>query len=261
MADTIRALSWNVNGLRAALRKGFLEWFSNESPGILCLQETKATVDQLPDNLKEVDGYHSYFCSAERKGYSGVALYSRAEPKRVVYGLGAEEFDAEGRYVEAIFDNVAIVSVYLPSGSAGEHRQASKYRFLDLFERHLATLRRKSVPYILCGDFNIAHKEMDLKNWRSNRKNSGFLPDERAWMDRALTTGGFVDAFRVVNQEPEQYTWWSNRGQARQNNVGWRLDYHLVTPELEKKIDRVAIYKNKWYSDHAPLTIDYDWEL
>jgi exodeoxyribonuclease-3 len=185
-------------------------------------------------------------------------LYSRAKPKRVVYGLGSTEFDAEGRYVEAIFENVAIVSVYFPSGSSGEHRQESKYRFLDLFEQHLATLRRKSVPYILCGDFNIAHREIDLKNWRGNRKNSGFLPEERAWMDRALTTGGFVDAFRAVNQEPEQYTWWSNRGRAREKNVGWRIDYQLVTPELEKSIGRVAIYKNNWYSDHAPLTIDYD---
>ncbi len=257
----MRVVSFNANGLRSAAKKGFFDWFSRQKADVLCVQELKAKADQLDGSPFERRGYHRFLYDAKRPGYSGVALYSRAEPKRVVYGLGAEEFDAEGRYVEAIFDHVAIVSVYLPSGSAGEHRQASKYRFLDLFERHLATLRRKSVPYILCGDFNIAHKEIDLKNWRSNRKNSGFLPEERAWMDRALTTGGFVDAFRVVNQEPEQYTWWSNRGQARQKNVGWRIDYQLVTPELEKSIGRVAIYKNKWYSDHAPLTIDYDWEL
>jgi len=254
----VRVVTFNANGLRSAARKGFFDWFARQKADVLCVQELKAKAEQIQGSPFERRGYHRYIYEAERPGYSGVAIYSRVEPERVVYGLGAEEFDAEGRYVEAVFGNVAVVSVYLPSGSAGEHRQASKYRFLDLFEPHLAALRRKKVPYILCGDFNIAHKEIDLKNWRSNRKNSGFLPEERAWMDRVLTTGGYVDAFRAVNQKPDQYTWWSNRGQARANNVGWRLDYHIVSPQLEKHIDRVAIYKNKFYSDHAPLTIDYD---
>ncbi len=254
----MRVMSFNANGIRAAARKGFFDWFSRQKTDVLCVQELKAKAEQLEGSPFERRGYCRFLHDAERPGYSGVALYSRAEPREVIYGLGSEEFDAEGRYVEVRFDNVTVVSVYLPSGSAGEHRQASKYRFLDLFEKHLAALKKKSVPYILCGDFNIAHKEIDLKNWRGNRKNSGFLPEERAWMDRVLSTGGYVDAFRAVNQEANQYTWWSNRGQAREKNVGWRIDYHLVTPELQKHIQRGAIYKNKWFSDHAPLTIDYD---
>ena len=254
----MRVVSFNANGLRAAARKGFFDWFARQKIDVLCVQELKAKAEQLAGSPFERRGYYRYLQEAERPGYSGVALYSRVEPNDVIYGLGSREFDTEGRYVEAVFDHVAVVSVYLPSGSAGEHRQESKFRFLDLFEKHLAGLRRKKRPYILCGDFNIAHKEIDLKNWRGNRKNSGFLPEERAWMDRLLTTGGYVDAFRTVNQKPDQYTWWSNRGQAREKNVGWRLDYQIVTPELEKHIERVAIYKNKFFSDHAPLTIDYD---
>lgn len=257
----MRVVSFNANGIRAAARKGFFDWFARQKIDVLCVQELKAKSEQIHGSPFERRGYHRYIHEAERPGYSGVALYSRVEPKEVIIGLGSEEFDAEGRYVEAIFDNVSVVSLYLPSGSAGDHRQESKFRFLEMFEKHLAKLRRKKRPYILCGDYNIAHKEIDLKNWRGNRKNSGFLPEERAWMERVLTTGGYVDAFRAVNQKPDQYTWWSNRGRARENNVGWRIDYHLISPELEKKIGRVSIYKNKWYSDHAPLTIDYDIEF
>lgn len=254
----MRVVSFNANGLRAAARKGFFNWFARQKIDVLCVQELKAKAEQLAGPPFERRGYYRYLHDAERPGYSGVALYSRVEPNDVVYGLGSTEFDAEGRYVEAIFDNLAIVSVYLPSGSAGNHRQESKFRFLNLFEKHLDRLRKKKRSYILCGDFNIAHKKIDLKNWRGNRKNSGFLPEERAWMDRALTTGGYADAFRVLNKEPDQYTWWSNRGQAREKNVGWRIDYHIVSSDLERHIERVAVYKNKWYSDHAPLTIDYD---
>jgi exodeoxyribonuclease-3 len=253
----VRVVSFNANGLRAAARKGFYDWFARQKIDVLCVQELKAKVDQLQGSPFERRGYYRYLHDAERPGYSGVALYSRVEPNDIVYGLGSEEFDAEGRYLEAIYDDFAVVSLYLPSGSSGEHRQESKFRFLDLFEKHLAGLRRKKRPYILCGDFNIAHREIDLKNWRGNRKNSGFLPEERAWMDRVLTTGGYVDAFRAVNDKPDQYTWWSNRGRARENNVGWRIDYQLVTAGFEKHIERAAIYKNKFFSDHAPLTIDY----
>jgi exodeoxyribonuclease-3 len=253
----VRVVSFNANGLRAAARKGFYDWFARQKIDVLCVQELKAKVDQLQGSPFERRGYHRYLHDAERPGYSGVALYSRVEPNDIVYGLGSEEFDAEGRYLEAIYDDFAVVSLYLPYGSSGEHRQESKFRFLDLFEKHLAGLRRKKRPYILCGDFNIAHREIDLKNWRGNRKNSGFLPEERAWMDRVLTTGGYVDAFRAVNDKPDQYTWWSNRGRARENNVGWRIDYQLVTAGFEKHIERAAIYKNKFFSDHAPLTIDY----
>ncbi len=259
--NKVRVVSFNANGLRAAARKGFFDWFARQKIDVLCVQELKAKAEQINGAPFERRGYYRYLNDAERPGYSGVALYSRVKPKRVIYGLGSEEFDAEGRYVEAIFDDVAVVSLYLPSGSSGEHRQASKFRFLELFEPHLAALRRKKKPYILCGDFNIAHKEIDLKNWRGNRKNSGFLPEERAWMDRVLTSGGYVDAFRAVNKESDQYTWWSNRGRAREKNVGWRIDYHLVTPQLENRIEKVSIYKSKFFSDHAPLTIDYDCEL
>jgi exodeoxyribonuclease-3 len=187
-----------------------------------------------------------------------VALYSREEPLRVVKGLGVSEFDAEGRYVEAEFENVVVVSVYLPSGSSGDVRQEVKFRFLDFFEDHLAKLRRRRKPYILCGDFNIAHRKIDIRNWRGNQKNSGFLPEEREWMEKLLTRGGYTDAFRVVNQEPDQYTWWSNRGRARENNVGWRIDYHVVSSSLKDTVQRATVYKRKWFSDHAPLTIDYD---
>jgi exodeoxyribonuclease-3 len=253
----LRVMSFNANGIRSAAKKGFFDWFARQKTDVLCVQELKAKEEQILGSPFERRGYHRYVHEAVKPGYSGVALYSRVEPNEVIVGLGADEFDAEGRYLEAIFDDVAVVSLYLPSGSAGEHRQASKFRFLELFEDHLAGLRKKSVPYILCGDFNIAHKEIDLKNWRGNKKNSGFLPEEREWMERVLTTGGYVDAFRVLNQQPDQYTWWSARGQARAKNVGWRIDYHVVAPELEDKIEKVAIYTKKMFSDHAPLTIDY----
>ena len=225
---------------------------------MLCLQELKAQSPQLEDAVFHRKGYHRDLFDACRPGYSGVAIYSRREPERFIRGFGSEEFDSEGRYLEAIYDDLAIVSVYLPSGSSGETRQAAKFRFLDLFENHLAELRRHRLPYILCGDFNIAHKPIDLKNWRANQKHSGFLLEERGWMDRVLGEHGFVDAFRVINQDPEQYTWWSNRGRAWEKNVGWRIDYQLVSPELEKRIERAAIYKRKRFSDHAPLIIDYE---
>ncbi len=225
---------------------------------MLCVQELKAQAAQLQESAYHQKGFHRTLFEARRPGYSGVAIYSRSRPKKVIKGLGKEEFDAEGRYLEAIFENIAVVSVYLPSGSSGEIRQQAKFRFLDCFEKHLVKLRRRRLPYILCGDFNIAHKAIDLRNWRPNQKNSGFLPEERDWMERVLEKIGFVDAFRVINQGPDQYTWWSNRGRAREKNVGWRIDYQLISPELREQVQNVSIYKKKWFSDHAPLTIDYD---
>jgi len=225
---------------------------------VLCVQELKAQAAQLQESAYHQKGFHRTLFEARRPGYSGVAIYSRSRPKKVIKGLGKEEFDAEGRYLEAIFENIAVVSVYLPSGSSGEIRQQAKFRFLDCFEKHLVKLRRRRLPYILCGDFNIAHKAIDLRNWRPNQKNSGFLPEERDWMERVLEKIGFVDAFRVINQGPDQYTWWSNRGRAREKNVGWRIDYQLISPELREQVQNVSIYKKKWFSDHAPLTIDYD---
>ena len=201
-----------------------------------------------------------FFLSAERKAYSGVALYAKRAPT-LTTGFGTTEFDGEGRYLEANFGKLAVASVYFPSGSAGPHRQASKYRFLESVLPHLQKLRRARREIILCGDWNIAHQPIDLKNWRSNQKNSGFLPEERAWLTRVFEELGFIDVFRQLNQEAEQYTWWSNRGQAWIKNVGWRIDYQIATPGIAAKAHSVSIYKNRRFSDHAPLVIDYDYDL
>ena len=257
----MRIISLNANGIRAAARKGFFEWMSSQDADVVCIQETKAQVHQLGDEIFSPSGYHCFYEDAEKKGYSGVAVYSRHAPKKVVRGFGNDEFDAEGRYLEVQLGTISVASVYLPSGSSSEHRQEAKYRFLDDFLLHLRKLRRRRAEYVLCGDWNIAHKEIDLKNWKSNRKNSGFLPEEREWMTALLERERFVDAFRAVNQEPEQYTWWSNRGRAWDKNVGWRIDYHIVTPGLRDRIRGTSIYKDERFSDHAPLTIDYDWTL
>jgi exodeoxyribonuclease-3 len=259
--NLFRVISINVNGIRAAARKGFFEWLPTMEPDVVCIQETKAQHAQLSDSCFAPDGYHCYYEDAVRKGYSGVAIYSRHKPDAIVRGFGIAEFDEEGRYLEIRLGKLRVVSVYLPSGSAGEARQASKFRFLDAFVPHLKKLKRRRAEYILCGDWNIAHKEIDLRNWRSNQKNSGFLPEERRWLDELFGTHKFVDAFRTINNEPDQYTWWSNRGQAWEKNVGWRIDYHIVTPALADRVRRAGIYKARRFSDHAPLTIDYDLEL
>lgn len=252
-----RVITLNTNGIRSAARKGFFEWLAAQGADVVCLQETKAQEHQLEDDAFRPQGYHCYYEDAERKGYAGVALFSRERPRRVLRSFGMDESDAEGRYLEAQYDGLSVISLYLPSGSSGEHRQEAKFRFLDEFLPHLRKLRRRRREYIICGDWNIAHRKIDLKNWRSNQKNSGFLPEERAWLDEVFGKVGFVDAFRVVNEEPEQYTWWSNRGRAWEKNVGWRIDYQVVSPGLRDAVRRVDIYKDERYSDHAPLTIDY----
>jgi exodeoxyribonuclease-3 len=254
----VRVISFNANGLRAAGRKGFFDWFRRQRADVLCVQELKARPEQLEDRLFRPRGFHRYLFCAEKPGYSGVALYCRREPNEVVYGFGEDEFDTEGRYIEARFDDVAVASVYFPSGSSSEIRQERKLtRFLPSFESFMQSKLDHGVPHVFCGDINIAHKQIDLKNWRSNQKNSGFTPEERAWMDRLIDEIGYVDAFRVVNQRADEYTWWSNRGRARENNVGWRIDYHLVSPELADAVSRARIFRDKPYSDHAPLIIDY----
>jgi exodeoxyribonuclease-3 len=253
----LRIISFNANGLRSAGRKGFFSWFVRQKTDVLCVQELKAKPDQLEDRLYRPRGFHRFLACAEKPGYSGVALYCRREPLAVRYGYGDEEFDAEGRFVETEFDDFSIASVYFPSGSSSEARQEAKFRFLEGFEAYLQDKLDAGKPYIFCGDVNIAHKLIDIKNWRSNQKNSGFTPEERAWMDRLIDEIGYVDAFRVVNEEADQYTWWSNRGRAYEKNVGWRIDYHLVSPDLADTVERAAIYRRKKYSDHAPLTIDY----
>ncbi len=257
----MRIITCNVNGIRSAAAKGFFPWMLAQDADMVCLQETKAQAHQLSDAVFAPSGYHAYFFDAQKKGYSGVAVYSRHEPEAVHYGLGWEDMDAEGRYLQLDFKGVSVASLYLPSGTSGDERQAVKYSFLDRFLPHLRGLRRKRREFVLCGDWNIAHKQIDLKNWRGNQKNSGFLPEERAWMDALFGKAGYVDAFRAINSEPDQYTWWSNRGQARAKNVGWRIDYHVITPGLRDTVLDAAIYKQERFSDHAPLTIDYDWEL
>ena len=255
-----RVISLNANGIRAAARKGFFDWLAGQDADVVCIQETKAQEHQLTDDCFRPAGYHSYYEDAQKKGYSGVAVYSRHTPKRVVRGYGDAEFDAEGRYLEIQLEGLNVVSLYLPSGSSSDERQEAKYRCMDSFGEHLKKLRRKRSEMIICGDWNIAHKEIDLRNWKANRKNSGFLPEERAWMDRVFGEYRFVDAFRTLEQPPDQYTWWSNRGRAWDNNVGWRIDYHVVTSGLADRVQRTEIYKKERFSDHAPLIMDYDWQ-
>jgi exodeoxyribonuclease-3 len=254
----MRIITLNANGIRSAARKGFFEWLGRQDADVVCIQETKAQTDQLADPVFHPHGYHCYYLDAVKKGYSGVALYCRRKPDDVVTGHGSREFDVEGRYIEARFKGLSVVSCYLPSGSSSEERQQAKFRFLAEFMPHLRSLKRKRRDYVLCGDWNIAHKPIDLKNWRSNQKNSGFLPEERAWLDELFGDAAYVDAFREVNSEPDQYTWWSNRGQAWAKNVGWRIDYHVLSPRLRGSVLAADIYKQQRFSDHAPLTIDYD---
>ena len=257
----MRIISANLNGVRSAARRGFFDWMCAQDAAVVCLQETKAQRHQLEDAVFHPDGWHNFYHDATKPGYSGVALYSRVEPDEVISGIGWPDVDAEGRWIEARFGKLSVVSLYMQSGSSSEARQKIKFEFMERFLPYLRSLRRKRREYIICGDWNIAHREIDLKNWRGNRKNSGFLPEERAWMDALFDDAGFVDAFRVVEPGADQYTWWSNRGQAWAKNVGWRIDYQVITPGLKDRVQRAAIYKDQRFSDHAPLLIDYDWPL
>jgi exodeoxyribonuclease-3 len=258
----MRILTLNVNGIRSAARKGLFDWLETVRPwDVVCLQEIKAADEDLHDGFTRAGRTPGWFFPAQKKGYSGVALYARHRPVAVRTGIGNREFDAEGRYLEADFGSIAVASVYLPSGSSSEERQQAKFRFMKAFLPVLKRLRASGREIVLCGDWNIAHKEIDLKNWRGNRKNSGFLPEERAWMDELFGTAGFVDTFRAVNAQAEQYTWWSNRGQAWAKNVGWRIDYQVATPGIAATVTAARIYKDKRFSDHAPLIMDYDYAL
>ncbi|GAB3629457.1 exodeoxyribonuclease III [Pandoraea terrae] len=253
----MRIITANLNGVRSAAKKGFFEWFGKQDADILCVQELKAQLpDMTPEFLSPHD-YLGYFHYAEKKGYSGAGIYARRQPDDVHIGFGNAEFDAEGRYVEARFGNLSIISVYIPSGSSSEERQLAKFRFMDVFMPHLAELRAAGREVILCGDVNIAHKEIDIKNWKGNLKNSGFLPEERAWLTQLFDEGGYVDVFRTLDPRPEQYTWWSNRGQAYAKNVGWRIDYQIATAGIAEKAHTTSIFRDIKFSDHAPLTIDY----
>jgi exodeoxyribonuclease-3 len=278
--------SLNLNGIRSAASKGLQEWVAQSMPDCICVQELKAQAADLSGRFEEIAGNKGYFHFAEKKGYSGVGIYTRHEPSDVIVGLGSSEFDAEGRYVELRFDRpgrkhspkLSIISCYFPSGSSGEERQAAKFRFLAEVYPRLLALKRcgdDNREFVLCGDINIAHQEIDLKNFKGNKKNSGFLPEERDWMTDLLRSdvaptlagsvlgGGMVDVYRQLHPQTtgEAYTWWSNRGQAYAKNVGWRLDYHLATPAIGATARSAAIHKAQRFSDHAPLTIDYDWAL
>lgn len=258
--------SLNLNGIRSAVSKGVDAWLETHAPDCICVQEIKAQMPDLAGRFEELAGLRGHFHLAEKKGYSGVGVYTRHEPSDVIAGCGVPEFDAEGRYVEARFDTpsrrFSVISCYFPSGSSGPERQEAKYRFLDAFYPILERMKAER-DFILCGDINIAHQEIDLRNWKSNQKNSGFLPEERAWMTRVLDELQLVDVYRWLHPDTtgEAYTWWSNRGQAYANNVGWRLDYHLATPAIGQLARRTAIYKDEKFSDHAPITVEYDFNL
>ncbi len=255
--------SLNLNGIRSASTKGLEPWLAAHQPDCICVQEVKAQAPDVAGRFETLAGLQGHFHFAEKKGYSGTGVYTRRAPSDVITGFGSPEFDAEGRYTELRFDTpgrrFSIISAYFPSGSSGPERQEAKFRFLDQFYPHLMALKGQR-EFILCGDVNIAHQEKDLKNWRSNQKNSGFLPEERAWMTRLLTEGGLVDVYRQLQPDTTDacYTWWSNRGQAYANNVGWRLDYHLATPAVAATARTEAIYKGEKFSDHAPITVEYE---
>ena len=257
----MRIVSANLNGIRSANSKGFFEWLQTQKADLVCLQETRVQPEQLTEIMLKPEGFHSAFEFAERLGYSGVGLYFRETPDRIQEGIGWSEMDSEGRFIQADFGKLSVVSLYLPSGSSGVLRQNFKYKLMDYFEKWLLKAKLSGNEFIICGDWNIAHKEIDLKNWKSNQKNSGFLPEERAWMTKIFTKLGYVDVFRKLNQNSDQYTWWSNRGRAREKNVGWRLDYQVATPAIGAKATAESIYKEQRFSDHAPLIIDYDYRL
>ena len=259
----MKIITLNLNGIRSAARKGFFKWVTRQRADLVCVQELKAQAADLSGEIRAPGSFRGYFHHAEKKGYSGVGLYCRREPDRVIEGVGIRDVDREGRCLRADFGRLSVISVYLPSGSSGPHRQAIKFRFMEHFFPCLRTLAAEGREILLCGDWNIAHREIDLKNWRANRKNSGFLPEERAWLTRVFDELGWVDVYRGLYPDTTgaAYTWWSNRGQAWSKNVGWRIDYHIATPKLAAAARRAAIFKKRRFSDHAPLAIDYDYPL
>jgi len=259
----MRVISLNLNGIRSATNKGVYPWLAKQHADLVCLQELKAQAADLSLAMLNPPGLYGYFHYAEKKGYSGVGIYAKKQPDQIIEGLGIGDIDAEGRYIEAIFGDLSLVSLYLPSGSSGEERQAAKFAFMQRFLPRLEALANSGREFILCGDWNIAHREIDLKNWKGNQKNSGFLPAERAWMSDLFDRIGLVDVYRRLypRHEGEAYTWWSNRGQAWAKNVGWRIDYQIATPGIAAKAKAASVYKAERFSDHAPLIVDYDFNL
>ena len=257
----MRIISANVNGIRSAYKKGFYEYLAASGADIVCIQELKAQEADLDDSMRAPHGMHGVWHCAEKRGYSGVALYSKREPDRVQTGMGIAEFDAEGRFVQADFGNLSVISLYLPSGSSSEERQQVKFRFLEAFYPMLRELQTQGRDIVICGDWNIAHQNIDLKNWKGNLKNSGFLPEEREWIGKVIAELGWVDIWRTLYPETPGYTWWSQRGQAYAKDVGWRIDYQMATPALAGCARSAHVYKQEKFSDHAPLVVDYDYPL
>ena len=257
----LRVITLNLNGIRSAAGKGVFDWLARPKSDLFCVQELKAQSADMTREMLAPAGFHGYFHYAGKRGYSGVGIYTRHKSDRVTEGIGIADIDAEGRYIRADFGKLSVISVYLPSGSSGPERQQIKFGFMERFYPHLKKLAAAGREFILCGDWNIAHKEIDLKNWRGNRKNSGFLPEERQWLTRVFDDLGWSDVFRRIDERAERYTWWSNRGQAWAKNVGWRIDYQIATPGIAARARKVKIYVERRYSDHAPLTIDYDYKL
>lgn len=255
----MKIISLNLNGIRSASNKGLYPWLKEQDADIVCMQEIKAQAGDMTTQMLNPEGYFGYFHYAEKKGYSGVGIYSKKQPDVIVEGLGIADIDSEGRYIETRFGNLSVVSLYLPSGSSGEERQAFKFSVMERFMPQLEALRQSGRDVVICGDWNIAHQEIDLKNWKGNKKNSGFLPEERAWLTHLFEALGWVDVYRQLHPHAtdECYTWWSNRGQAWAKNVGWRIDYQIATPELAAKAVVGHVYKDERFSDHAPLIIDY----
>jgi len=251
----MKLLSWNVNGIRAVYKKGFLDWFKKEKPDILCLQETKAMKEQLSDDLLNVNGYTSYFSSAERKGYSGTATYTKHDPLKVSNGIGIKKFDNEGRFLITEFDEFILFNIYFPNGKAKKERLQYKMDFYEAFLKHLKKLLKQDKKIVICGDVNTAHKEIDLARPKENEKISGFLPEEREWIDKLLMTG-FIDTLRVYNQKPEQYTWWDMMTRARDRNVGWRIDYFFISENLKNNLKNAFILPDVMGSDHCPVGIE-----
>lgn len=259
----MRIITLNLNGIRSAWNKGLLPWLEAQKADVVCLQEIKAQHADLTAEMQSPDGLHAYYHCAQKKGYSGVGLWCRQKPDQVIEGMGHGEFDAEGRFIRADFGKLSVISLYLPSGSSSPERQEAKFRFMDYFLPLLSSMAAEGRDVLVCGDWNIAHQQIDLKNWKSNQKNSGFLPEERAWMSRVLNEAGWVDVYRRLHPETTEacYTWWSNRGQAWAKNVGWRLDYQLATPSIASTAIRASVWKDSRFSDHAPLSIDFGYAL
>lgn len=257
----LRIISLNLNGIRSAWNKNVLSWLTAQNADVICFQELKAQHADLTVEMLSPDGFSAFYHCAEKKGYSGVGLWCRRAPERVVEGIDHAEFDSEGRFIRADFGNLSVISLYLPSGSSSPERQEAKFRFMEIFKPKLAALRSEGREVVICGDWNIAHREIDLKNWKSNQKNSGFLPEERAWLGELFEQQGWVDVYRRLHPQTtgESYTWWSNRGQAWTRNVGWRIDYQIATPGIAAQAKAAGVFKEQRFSDHAPLCIDYEY--